>query len=82
MNDGAKARSEVIVKRREAERAEFEIQLQAQRDKAQQLRALRLAKEEARWAEDRPKVIEDIKAGLLTLREKIADMRTKHLEKN
>lgn len=82
MNEGAKARSEAIVKRREAEKAEFEAQLQVQRDKAQRLRALRLAKEEARWAEHRPKVIEDIKAGLLMLREKIADMRTKQPEKN
>ena len=82
MNEGAKARSEAIVKRREAEKTEFEAQLQAQRDKAQRLRALRLARQEMRWAEHRPKVIEDIKSGLLALRAKIADMRTRHPEKN
>ena len=48
MNEAAKAQAQAIFKRREVERAEFEVQLQAQRNKAQRLRALRLASEEAR----------------------------------
>jgi hypothetical protein len=47
MNEAAKAQAEAIFKRRQLERAEFEAQLQAQRDKAQRLRALRLAREES-----------------------------------
>ena len=77
MNEAAKVQAEAIFKRREAERAEFETQLQAQRIKTQRLRALRLAREETRWVEHRPKVIEDIKEGLVTLREKTAEIRTK-----
>jgi hypothetical protein len=50
MNEAAKAQAEAIFKRRQLERAEFEAQLQAQRDKAQRLRALRLAREESRPA--------------------------------
>jgi hypothetical protein len=65
MSEAAKTRAEALFKRREAERAEFEAQLQAQRDENQRLRALRLAREEARWAEHRPKVIQDIKEGLI-----------------
>ena len=80
MNEAAKAQAEAIFKRRQLERAEFEAQLQAHRDKAQRLRALRLAREEARWVEHRPKVIEDIKEGLVMLHEKTAEMRTKHPE--
>ena len=38
MNEAAKAQAEAIFKRRQLERAEFEAQLQAQRDKAQRLR--------------------------------------------
>jgi hypothetical protein len=82
MNESTKARAEAIFKRREAERAEFEAQLQAQRDKTQRLRALRFAREEARWVEHRPKVIEDIKERLVMLHEKAAEMRTKHPERN
>jgi predicted RNase H-like nuclease len=82
MNEAAKAQAEALFKRREVERAEFEAQLQAQRDKAQRLRALRLAREEARWVEHRPKVIGDIKEGLVTLHEKTAEMRTKHPERS
>jgi hypothetical protein len=37
MNEAAKAQAEAIFKRREMERAEFEAQLQAQRDKSQRL---------------------------------------------
>jgi len=37
MNEAAKVQAEAIFRRREAERAEFEVQLQAQRDKAQRL---------------------------------------------
>jgi hypothetical protein len=61
MNEAAKTQAQAIFKRREAERAEFDAQLKAQRDKAQRLRALRLAREEARWVEHRSKVIEGIK---------------------
>jgi hypothetical protein len=82
MNEAAKAQAEALFKRREVERAEFEAQLQPQRDKAQRLRALRLAREEARWVEHRPKVIGDIKEGLVTLHEKKAEMRTKHPERS
>jgi len=82
MNEAAKVQAEAIFKRREAERAEFETQLQAQRIKTQRLRALRLAREETRWVERRPKVIEDIKEGLVTLREKTAEIRTKCPERN
>jgi hypothetical protein len=77
MNEAAKAQAQAIFKRREAERAEFKVKLQAQRDKTQRLRALRLAREEARWVEHRPKVIEDIKERLVMLHEKTAEMRTK-----
>jgi hypothetical protein len=77
MNEAARVRAEAIFKRREVERAEFEAQLQAQRDKTQRLRALRLAKEEGRWVEHRPKIIEDIKERLGMLHEKTAEMRTK-----
>ena len=80
MNQAEKVQAEAIFKRREAERAEFEIQLQAQRDKTQRLRALRLAREETRWVEHRPKVIKDIKEGLVMLHEKTAEMRTTHPE--
>ena len=82
MNEVAKAQPEAIFKRREVERAEFEAQRQAQRDKTERLRALRLAREEARWVEYRPKVIEDIKEGLVILHEKTAEMRTKHPERS
>ncbi len=82
MNEAAKVQAEAIFKRREAERAEFEAQLQAQRNKTQRLRALRLAREEARWVEHRPKVIEDVKEGLVTLREKTAEIRIKCPERN
>jgi hypothetical protein len=82
MNEAAKTEAEAIFERREIERAEFEAQLQAQRNKAQRLRALRLAREEARWVEHRPRVIEDIKEGLVTLHEKTAEMRTKHPERS
>jgi hypothetical protein len=82
MNEAAKVQAEAIFKRREAERAEFETQLQAQRIKTQRLRGLRLAREETRWVEHRPKVIEDIKEGLVTLREKTAEIRTKCPERN
>ena len=78
MNEAAKAQAQAIFKRREVERAEFNAQLKAQRDKAQRLRALRLAREEARWVEHRPKVIEGIKEGLVMLHEKTAEMRIKH----
>ena len=78
MNEAAKTQAQAIFKRREAERAEFDAQLKAQRDKAQRLRALRLAREEARWVEHRPKVIEGIKEGLVMLHEKTAEMRIKH----
>jgi len=78
MNEAAKTQTQAIFKRREAERAEFDAQLMAQRDKAQRLRALRLAREEARWVEHRPKVIEGIKEGLVMLHEKTAEMRIKH----
>jgi hypothetical protein len=81
MNEAGRVRAEAIFKRREVERAEFEAQLQAQRDKTQRLRALRLAKEEARWVEHRPKIIEDIKERLVMLHEKTAEMRKKHPEK-
>jgi hypothetical protein len=77
MNEAAKAQAQAIFKRREVERAEFEVQLQAQRDKAQRLRALRLAREEARWVEHRPKVIGRIKEGLVMLHEKTGEMRIK-----
>jgi hypothetical protein len=80
MNYAAKAQAEAIFKRREAERTEFEAQLKAQRDKAQRLRALRLTREEARWAEHWPKVIEDIKEGLVMLHEETAEMRTEYPE--
>jgi hypothetical protein len=82
MNDAARVQAEALFKRREAERTEFEAQLQAQRDKTQRLRALRSAREEARWVEHRPKVIEDIKEHLVMLHEKTAQMRTKHLERS
>jgi hypothetical protein len=82
MNEAAKARTEAIFERRQVERAEFEAQLQAQRNKTQRLRALRLAREEARWVEHRPKVIENIKERLVMLHEKTAEMRTKHPERN
>ena len=82
MNEAAKAQAQAIFKRRKVERAEFEVKLQAQRDKAQRLRALRLAREEARWVEHRPKVIVDIKERLVMLHEKTAEMRTKHPERN
>ena len=82
MNEAAKAQAEAIFKRREMERAEFEAELQAQRDKSQRLRALRLAREEARWTEHRPKVIEDIQEGLEMLHEKTAQMRTKQPERS
>jgi hypothetical protein len=82
MNEAAKAQAEAIFKRRQLERAEFEAHLKAQRDKAQRLRALRLAREEARWVEHRPKVIEDIKELLVMLHEKTAEMRTKHSERS
>jgi hypothetical protein len=82
MNEAGKARAEAILERRQVERAEFEAQLQAQRNKTQRLRALRLAREEARWVEHRPKVIEDIKERLVMLHEKTAEMRTKHPERN
>jgi hypothetical protein len=78
MNEAAKTQAQAIFKRREAERAEFDAQLKAQRDKAQRLRALRVAREEARWVEHRPKVIEGIKEGLVMLHEKTAEMRIKH----
>ena len=82
MNEAAKARAEATFERRQVERAEFEAQLQAQRNKTQHLRALRLAREEARWVEHRPKVIEDIKERLVMLHEKTAEMRTKRPERN
>jgi len=82
MNEAARAQAEAIFKRREMERAEFEAQLQAQRDKSQRLRAQRLAREEARWTEHRPKVIEDIQEGLEMLHEKTAQMRTKQPERS
>ena len=77
MNEAAKVQAEAIFKRREAERAEFEAQLQAQRIKTQRLRGLRLAREETRWVEHRPKVIERIKEGLVMLHEKTGEMRIK-----
>lgn len=75
MNEADKARAENLFKSRTTEELGFEAELRAQRDKTARLRALRLARDEARWMEHRPKTVADIKSGLVELREKTAQMR-------
>ena len=75
MNEADKARAENLFKSRTTEESRFEAELRAQRDKTARLRALRLARDEARWMEHRQKTVADIKSGLVELREKTAQMR-------
>jgi hypothetical protein len=75
MNEADKARAENLFKSRTTEESGFEAELRAQRDKTARLRALRLARDEARWMEHRQKTVADIKSGLVELREKTAQMR-------
>ena len=75
MNEADKARAENLFKSRTTEESGFEGELRAQMDKTARLRALRLARDEARWMEHRQKTVADIKSGLVELREKTAQMR-------
>jgi hypothetical protein len=65
MNEADKARAENLFKSRTTEESGFEAELRAQRDKTARLRALRLARDEARWMEHRQKTVADIKSGLV-----------------
>ena len=82
MNEAQKSQAEALFKSPEMAKAEFEAELQAQRDKTARLRALRLARDEAKWLERRPQAMADIKGGLVALREKTAEMRARRPARN
>jgi hypothetical protein len=82
MNESEQVRAEALFKSHEAAKAEFEAELRAQRDKTARLRALRLARDEARWLGRRPKAMAGIKDGLVALREKTAQMLARRPTRN
>jgi hypothetical protein len=82
MNETEKPQTAALFKDPELARTEFEAQLRAQRDKTARLRAVRLAREEAKWVERRKETMADIKAGLAALREKTVRMRARRPARN
>jgi hypothetical protein len=81
MNESEKVRAEALLSH-EAAKAEFEAELRAQRDKSARLRAVRLARDEARWLERRPKAMADIRDGLVALGQKTAQMLARRPARN
>jgi hypothetical protein len=81
MNETDKPQAAALFKDPELARTEFEA-LRAQRDKTARLRAVRLAREEAKWVERRKETMADIKAGLAALREKTVRMRARRPARN